>query len=130
RPWADAGGQRVRPDRPGPPRARNPSSRSPSMTDTYVFPPADASPPEVLELTPNSAANGTEGPHPQVSGTMYVHMKRPDGGAFLGPLANVEHYEAKGFTKGAEEDIPDLIAYLAAQAAAEPAAKAPATSSA
>jgi hypothetical protein len=87
----------------------------------YVFPPGEASPKEVLELKPNRAVDATEGPHPQVSPTTYVHMSRPDGGDFLSPLANVEHYEAKGFVKGASEEIEDIGAYWTQQSAPKPA---------
>ena len=83
----------------------------------YVFPPAAASPPEVLELKPNKAADATTGPDPQVSQTAYVHMSKPDGSDFLCPAANVEHYEAKGFVKGASEEIEDIGGYWTAKPA-------------
>jgi hypothetical protein len=82
----------------------------------YVFPPAKESPPEVLELEPNRWEDATTGPDPQISQTMYVHMIKPDGSDFIVPLANVPDYERKGYTKGAEEDIPDLVAYQANRA--------------
>jgi len=91
-----------------------PVLQGPSGPEAYVFAPADASPKEVLELRPNTVT--TEGPHPQISPTMYVHMTRTDGSDFLAPLSNVDYYKAKGFTAGAEEDIPDLVAYLAERA--------------
>jgi hypothetical protein len=99
------------------------------MTDTneYVFPPAEASPPEVLALKPNDAKSATEGPHAQVSPTAYVTWTKPDGSSFIAPLSNSETYERKGFKKGAEQDIPDLVAYNAEQAAKEPAKPAAAT---
>jgi hypothetical protein len=82
---------------------------------------APASPPEVLELKPNRAVDATTGPHPQISQTAYVTWTKPDGLSFLAPLANSETYERKGYQKGAEQDIPDLVAHLAEQAAAKPA---------
>jgi hypothetical protein len=88
--------------------------------------PAPASPPEVLELKPNKAADATSGPHPQISPTAYVTWTKPDGSTFLAPLSNSETYERKGYTKGAEQQIEDLVAYYAEQAkkpAAEPAAE-------
>jgi hypothetical protein len=97
----------------------DPSPHAPPIqlgSTEYVFPPAAASPPEVLELEPNSYESATEGPHAQISQTAYVEMTKPDGTTFLAPLANVEHYEAKGFSKGAEEEIPDLVAYWAEKA--------------
>jgi len=94
----------------------------------YVFPPAEASPPEVLELKPNRAEDATAGPHPQISATGYVHMSKPDGSDFLCPASNVEHYEAKGFVKGAEEDVPDLDAYWAQAATPKPATSTRSTS--
>lgn len=87
----------------------------------YVFPPAEASPKEVLELKPNRAEDATEGPHPQVSSTGYVTWTKPDGTSFIAPVANSETYERKGFKKGAEQDIPDLVAHLAEQASKAPA---------
>ena len=86
--------------------------------------PAPASDEETLALEPNSAEAATSGPHEQVDPNLYVHMTKPDGGEFLAPKSNVEHYEAKGFTAGDEEEIPDLVAYWAEKAAAEPEAPA------
>lgn len=83
----------------------------------YKFPPAAASPDDVLALEPNRAEDATDGPHPQISQTAYVHMQKPDGTEFLSPLSNVPYYEAKGYTAGAEEEIPDLVAYNAELAA-------------
>lgn len=82
--------------------------------------PAPASDAETLALEPNSAEKATSGPDAQISATAYVQMTKPDGSTFLAAKANVEHYEAKGYTAGAEQDIPDLVAYLAEQAAAGP----------
>lgn len=84
----------------------------------YVFPPAAASPQEVLDLKPNRAADATSGPDAQISPSLYVRMSRPDGGEFLAPKANVEHYESKGFVAGAEVEIEDIGAYWAEQAKA------------
>jgi hypothetical protein len=86
--------------------------------EEYVFPPAEASPPEVLELKPNTAEEATSGPDEQISPTAYVEMSKPDGTTFWSPLSNVEHYEQKGYTAGAEQDIPDLSAYWAEKAGA------------
>lgn len=92
------------------------------MSDEYTFPPAAASPPEVLELKPNDAASATSGPDPTIDPTMYVTWTRPDGGgSFIAPLSNSETYERKGYTAGSAEKIPDLVAYLAEQASKEPA---------
>jgi len=79
--------------------------------------PAAASDAETLALKPNTAAEATSGPDEQVSPTAYVHMTKPNGTDFLSPKANVEHYVSKGYTKGGEEDIPDLVAYWAEKAA-------------
>lgn len=79
--------------------------------------PAPASDDEVLALEPHTYASATEGPHEQIDPNMYVHMTSPAGNEFLAPLANVEHYEAKGFTAGEEEEIEDLVAYQAERAA-------------
>lgn len=91
----------------------------------YVFPPAAASPPEVLELKPNTLEDATAGPDAQVSPTAYVTWTKPDGSSFIAPLSNSETYERKGFKRGKEQDIPDLVAHLAAQASREPAKPAP-----
>jgi len=88
----------------------------------YVFPPAEASPPEVLELKPNKYADATTGPDAQVSSTGYTTWTKPDGSSFIAPVSNDETYARKGFSKGKTEDIPDLVAYLAEQAAKEPPA--------
>lgn len=82
--------------------------------------PAAASDEETLALEPNRMEDAQEGPHPQVSPTGYVEMTKPDGTTFLSPLSNVEHYEAKGYTAGAEQDIPDLVAYWAEKAGTSP----------
>ena len=91
-----------------------------TLEDVLAAYPAPASDAETLALEPNDYESATDGPDAQISPTMYVHMTRPDGSEFLAPLSNVEHYEAKGFTAGAEEDIPDLVAYQAERAATEP----------
>lgn len=78
--------------------------------------PGEASPPEVLELKPNTLEGAASGPHSSPSSTAYVHMTKPDGSEFIAALSQVEYYESIGYTAGAEEDIPDLVAYLAEQA--------------
>jgi outer membrane biosynthesis protein TonB len=76
----------------------------------------------VLELKPRTYAEATEGPHPQISATTYVTWTRPGGDSFVAPLANVETYERKGFTRGADVDMSGgLQAYLDEQAQKEPA---------
>ena len=87
--------------------------------------PAPASSEEVLALEPNDYESATEGPHPQLSPTMYVHMTKPDGTEFLAPLSNEDYYQRKGYTSAAAEDIPDLVAYWAEKAGAEPASTEP-----
>lgn len=87
--------------------------------------PAAASDEETLALKPNKASDATTGPDAQISQTLYVHLSKPDGSDFLTPKGNVEHYTAKGYTVGADEDIPDLVAYWA-EKAAQPAPEPPA----
>lgn len=82
--------------------------------------PAEASPPEVLARKPNRYEDAVSGPDPQISPIVYVHMTKPDGSEFLSPLANADYYERKGFTRGEEETIPDLVAYQAERAQQEP----------
>lgn len=86
------------------------------------LPKVEASPKEVLELKPNTVAEATSGPSEQISQTGYVTWTKPDGSTFLAPASNSETYERKGFSRGAEQDIPDLVAHNAEQAkqAAEP----------
>jgi hypothetical protein len=86
--------------------------------------PAAASDEETLALKPNTAAEATSGPDAQISQTAYVEMTKPDGTTCLVPLSNVPYYEGKGYTAGAEQDIPDLPAYWAEKAGATPAAPA------
>jgi len=83
--------------------------------NTYTFPPAAASDPDVLALKPNSVRDPgvVTGPHPQVSPTSYVRMSKPDGSEFLAPAANVDHYKAKGWVAGASVEIEDIGAYWA-----------------
>jgi hypothetical protein len=97
--------------------------------EEYVFPPAEASPQEILDLKPNTAEEATSGPDPQISQTAYVEMTKPDGTTFMAPLANVPGYEARGFTAGAEQDIPDFDAWLTERSKSE-APSAPAESAA
>jgi len=97
-----------------------------TLEEILAMNPTPASPPEVLELKPNTAAEATSGPDEQVSPTAYVEMTKPNGEKFLSPKANVEHYTSKGYTAGAEQDIPDLVAYWAEKAAGSAASSAPA----
>jgi hypothetical protein len=90
------------------------------MPEGLDLPLGVASPPEVLELKPNRAADATSGPHPQFSQTVYVTWTKPNGMSFIAPLSNSETYERKAFSKGAEQDIPDFAAYLAELAKQEP----------
>ena len=78
--------------------------------------PAPASSAEVLAFEPNRYEDATVGPDAQIDPNTYVEMTRPDGGTFLSPLSNVAYYRRKGFTEGAEQEIPDLVAYWAEQA--------------
>ena len=79
----------------------------------YKFPPAEASPASVLALEPNTYEDATDGPDPQIDPNRYVTWTNPNGGGeFIAPITNDETYERKGFTRGAEQDIPDLVAYL------------------
>ena len=87
-----------------------------SLEELMTMYPAEPSSAEVLARQPNRYADATVGPDRQISPTMYVHMTKPDGTDFLSPLANVPHYEWKGYTRGADEDIPDLPAYWADKA--------------
>jgi hypothetical protein len=77
----------------------------------YVFPPAASSSEEVLSLEPNRYEDAVNGPDPQINQTTYVHWTRPDGGDFIAPLSTAEVYERKGYQRGEDEDIPDLVAY-------------------
>jgi len=96
------------------------------MSEEYTFPPAAASPAEVLELKANSAEDAQSGPHPQVDPNMYVTWTKPDGSTFIAPLSNSETYERKGYAAGSAEKIPDLVAHLAEQAEKEPSKAEPA----
>jgi hypothetical protein len=82
----------------------------------YVFPPAAASSDEVLAIEPNLYEDAVDGPDEQISQITYVHWTRPDGGDFIAPLSTAEVYERKGFKRGEDEDIPDLVAYMAENA--------------
>lgn len=75
------------------------------------LPKAEASSKEVLALKPNDAESATSGPDEQVSQTAYVTWTRPDGGSFVAPATNSETYERKGFKKGAEVEIEDIVAW-------------------
>jgi len=64
--------------------------------EEYVFPPAAASPKEVLDLKPNKYADAVSGPDPQIEqGT--TPMTKPDGTTFDAQIASVPYYESKGF---------------------------------
>lgn len=93
-----------------------------NLADLLAAHPAPASPPEVLELEPNSLEKegAVVGPDPQIDPNTWVTMTKPDGSSCLIPLSNVPYYEAKGFTRGAEEQIEDLVAYHAEKAQQEP----------
>jgi hypothetical protein len=82
----------------------------------YVFPPAAPSSEEVLAIEPNAYEDAVDGPDEQISQITYVHWTRPDGGDFIAPLSTAEVYERKGFKRGEDEDIPDLVAYMAENA--------------
>jgi hypothetical protein len=91
-----------------------------SLEELLTAHPAPASSAEVLALEPNRYEDATNGPDAQISQTAYVEMTKPDGTTFLSPLSNVPYYEWKGFTRGAEQDIPDLSAYWAERARSQP----------
>jgi hypothetical protein len=78
----------------------------------YKFPPAAASPEYVLALEPNRYDDAVEGPDEQISMIDYTTWRRPNGGEFIAPVANDETYERKGFQRGENKVIPDLVAYL------------------
>jgi hypothetical protein len=82
----------------------------------YVFPPAAPSSDEVLAIEPNLYEDAVDGPDEQISQITYVHWTRPDGGDFIAPLSTAEVYERKGYKRGEDEDIPDLVAYMAENA--------------
>jgi hypothetical protein len=77
----------------------------------YVFPPAAASPDEVLALEPNRYEDAVDGPDEQISAITYTHWTAPDGRDFVAPLSTAEVYERKGYQRGEDEDIPDFVAY-------------------
>jgi len=77
------------------------------------IPPVPASPDDVLALEPHRMVDAQSGPHPQISATTYVEWTKPDGDTFIAPLANAETYERKGFTRGADVEVPDLVAHWA-----------------
>jgi hypothetical protein len=78
--------------------------------------PAPASDRWVMALQPNRYEDATTGPDRQIDPNVYVEMTKPGGGTFLSPLSNVAYYRRKGFTEGAEQRIPDLVAYWAERA--------------
>jgi len=68
----------------------------PLGSNEYVFPPAAASPKEVLDLKPNLYADAVSGPDAQIpQGT--TTMTKPDGTTFEAQTASVPYYESKGF---------------------------------
>lgn len=77
----------------------------------YEFPPAPASTEAVLATEPRLYEDATSGPDPQISQTTYVTWTRPDGGTFIAPISNDETYERKGYQRGEEQEIPDIVAY-------------------
>lgn len=83
------------------------------------LPKAEASSKEVLETKANTEEEATSGPHDQVASNVYVTWTRPDGGTFVAPLSNSETYEAKGFKKGAEQEIESLVEWNKENAAKE-----------
>jgi hypothetical protein len=87
-----------------------------SLEELMAAHPAPASSPEVLALWPNDYESATTGPDRQISQTAYVEMTKLDGTTFLSPLSNVPYYESKGYTRGADIEIPDLVAYQAERA--------------
>ena len=103
------------------PAADAPVAPAPISGVVLNLPKADASPPEVLELKPNRWADAQSGPHEQIDPLTYVTMTAPDGHQAIVPLSNVEHYEGKGFTKGASQQIEDIVAYHAEKAQQAPA---------
>jgi hypothetical protein len=94
-----------------------------TLADELARYPAPASPQWVLGLEPNSLGRegAVIGPDAQIDPNVYVHMTKPDGSEFLAPLSNADYYERKGFTRGAEEEIPDLVVYQANRAKQAPA---------
>jgi hypothetical protein len=91
-----------------------------SLQELMAVHPAPASSAEVLALKPNDYESATTGPDPQISQTGYVEMTKLDGTTCLVPLSNVPYYEGKGYTAGATQDIPDLVAYQAERARSAP----------
>lgn len=78
--------------------------------------PAAASPREVLALKPRLLEDALSGPDAQISMIDYTVWTRPNGeGQFIAPVANDQTYERKGFQRGENKRIPDLVAYLAEQ---------------
>jgi hypothetical protein len=91
-----------------------------SLKELMESHPAQASDAETLALQPNRYEDATVGPDRQISQIEYVEMTKPDGTTCLVPLANVPYYRRKGFTEGAHQDIPDLVAYWAEKARTQP----------
>jgi hypothetical protein len=91
-----------------------------SLQELMSAHPAPASDAATLALEPNTYAKANTGPDPQISQTTYVEMTKPDGSTCLVPLSNVPYYEWKGYTAGAEQEIPDLPAFWADKARSTP----------
>ena len=91
-----------------------------SLQEILARYPAPASPDWVLDIEPRRLEDAISGPDPQVNQLAYVHFTKPDGTEFLSPIANAEQYERKGYTRGEEEIIPDLVRYQAERAKQEP----------
>jgi hypothetical protein len=91
-----------------------------SLQELMSAHPAPASDVATLALEPNRYEDATAGPDRQISQTAYVEMTKPDGTTCLVPLSNVPYYEWKGYTAGAQQDIPDLPAYWADKARSQP----------
>lgn len=91
-----------------------------SLKELMESHPAPASSAETLALRPNRYEDATRGPDAQISPITYVEMTKQDGTTCLVPLSNVPYYEWKGFTRGAEQVIPDLPAYWAEKAKQQP----------
>lgn len=114
-PGGEAGAATERPLVDPSPHAAPIMANTQTLDEVLAAYPAPASDEETLALEPNTYEAATEGPTAQISQTAYVEMSKPDGTTFLSPLSNVEYYEAKGYTAGAEQDIPNLVAYLDGQ---------------
>jgi hypothetical protein len=77
------------------------------------LPPAPASPDWVLAREPNRLEDAISGPDPQISATTYVEWTKHDGDTFLAPLSQSEVFERKGYRRGQDKTISNLVTYLA-----------------